>query len=142
MSVDENKLLIRRFIEEVVNTGDVARMHEFVAPDYRERDTEPGRIAGIEGYREHIEAVRLTYPDLHLTIDEQIAEGELVATCVSMTGTHSGEWPPGAKPAHKPVSMKAVNIDRVRNGLIVEHGGSASELLAFLEIGLIRVAES
>ncbi|HTS28471.1 MAG TPA: ester cyclase [Bryobacteraceae bacterium] len=138
MSAFENKLLIRRFVEEVINTGDTARLHEFVAADYRERDDMSGRIAGIEGCRAHILAVRTTYPDLHLTIDEQIAEGDLVATCVSMTGTHCGEWPPGAKPTNKRVRMKAVNIDRVREGLIVEHGGAANEMLAFMEIGLIR----
>ena len=142
MSASENKLLIRRYIEEVVNTGDVNRLHEFVAADYRERDDPFGRIAGIEGCREHIRAVRTTYPDLHLTIEDQIAEGDLVATCVAMTGTHCGEWPPGAQPTNKLVRMKAVNIDRVREGLIVEHGGAANEMAAFMEIGLIRFGES
>src|SRR5262249_26025387 len=108
------------------------------AADYRQRDDPPGRIVGIDGGRAHILAVRITYPDLHLTIEDQIAEGDLVATCVRMTGTHSGEWPPGAKPAHKCVRMNAVNIDRVRDGLIVEHGGAANEMMAFLEIGLLR----
>lgn len=140
MSALENKLLIRRFIEEVVNTGDTGRLAEFIAPDFRDQNGPSGRAAGIEGCRQHILAVRATYPDLHLTIDEQIGEGQLVATCVTMTGTHRGEWPPGAKPTNKPVRIQAVNIDRVRDGLIVEHGGAANEMAAFMEIGLIRVA--
>lgn len=75
MSEPENKLLIRRFIEEVVNTGAVERLHEFVAPDFRDQNDPSGRISGIEGCRDHIFAVRTTYPDLHLAIGNQIAEG-------------------------------------------------------------------
>ena len=135
----ENKRLVRRFIEEVINTGDVDRLRDFIAPDFRERNDRPGVIAGIEGCREHILAVRRTYPDLHLDIEEQIAEGEWVATLITMTGTHRGGWPPGAKPANQPVRIAGVNINRVRGGRIVEHGGAANELAAFLEIGLIRV---
>jgi predicted ester cyclase len=138
MSAADNKLLVRKFIEEIVNTGDTGRLHEFVSADFRERHDRSGRIAGIEGCREHILGVRTTYPDLHLTIEEQIAEGHLVATLVTMTGTHRGEWPPGAKPTTKPVRMTGVNIDRVRGGRIVEHGGAANELAAFMEIGLIH----
>jgi predicted ester cyclase len=138
MSEAENKLLIRRYIEEIVNTGDTGRLPELVAPDFRDQNDPPGRKGGIEGCRQHITDVRTTYPDLHLTIEDQIAEGDLVATCVTMTGTHRGEWPPGAKPTNKPVRITAVNIDRVRDGRIVEHGGAANELGAFIEIGLIR----
>jgi predicted ester cyclase len=138
MSEAENKLLIRKYLEEIVNTGDTSRLHEFVAPDFRDQNDPSGRNVGIEGCRRHILDVRTTYPDLHLTIVDQIAEGDLVATCVAMTGTHRGEWPPGAKPTNKPVRMTGVNIDRVREGRIVEHGGAANELGAFIEIGLIR----
>jgi predicted ester cyclase len=138
MSTSENKLLIRRFLEEVVNTGDVGRLPEFVAPDFRETLDPSGRVSGIAGCRAHVLGVRDVYPDLHLTIDEQIAEGDLVASCITMTGTHRGAWPPGARPTNKPVRMQAVNIDRVRDGLIVEHGGAANEMAAFLEIGAIR----
>jgi predicted ester cyclase len=141
MSTSENKLLIRRFIEEVVNTGDVSRLNEFVAPDFRDLNDPSNRIAGIEGCRQHILAVRTTYPDLHLTIENQIAEEDLVATLVTMTGTHRGEWPPGAKPTNKRVRITAVNINRVRDGHIVEHVGAANELGPFLEIGLIRVSD-
>jgi predicted ester cyclase len=137
MSEAENKLLVRRFIEEIINTGDTSRLHEFIAAEFREQNDPSGRIAGIDGCREHINAVRTTYPDLHLIIEEQVAEGDLVATRLTMTGTHRGGWPPGAKPTNKPVRIAAVNIDRVREGRIVEHGGAANELAAFMAIGLI-----
>lgn len=64
MGADEYRLLVRRFYEEVVNTGDVARLDEFIAPD------------GVAAMKEHALGVRATYPDLHLTIERQIAEGK------------------------------------------------------------------
>jgi predicted ester cyclase len=139
MGTLENKLVVRRFIEEVVNTGDLDRLPEFIAPDFRELNASPESLTGIEHFREHILSVRSTYPDLHLTVGHQIAEGELVATRLTMTGTHRGGWPTGAKPANRLIQISAVNINRIRNGLIVEHDGAANELAAFLEIGVVRV---
>jgi len=68
----------------------------------------------------------------------QIAEGDLVASEVIMRGTHRGEWL-GMAPTGKSVVVTAVNIDRVAEGLIVEHGGAANLLSPLLEIGAIRV---
>ena len=138
MSAAENKVIVRRYIEEVVNTGDVARLDEFIAAGFRQQVDPPGHIAGIAGCRDHILAVRMTYPDLLLQIEKQVAEGDLVATRVTMTGTHRGEWPPGVKATNKPVRITAVNFDRVQNGRIVEHGGAANELMALIECGVIH----
>lgn len=93
---------------------------------------------GIQGAADHITGVRKTYPDLHLTIDRQIAEGEWVATCITARGTHMGEWM-GIAPTGKQVVFTGVNIDRVVNGRIVEHGGAANVLGPLLDIGTVRV---
>ena len=58
-----------------------------------------------------------------------------------MRGTHRGEWH-GIKPTGKPVEVSAVNIDRVVNGRIVEHGGAANLLGPLLEIGAIQIVRS
>ncbi len=68
----------------------------------------------------------------------QIAEGEWVVTQVTARGTHAGPWM-GIAPTGKPVVIRLVNVDRVRNGLIVEHGGAANVLEAMLAIGAVRV---
>ena len=128
MSTDENKLLVRRFYEEVVNKGNVSRLAEFVPPD------------GLEGMKEHVLGVRNTYPDLHLTVEQQIAEGEWVVTCVTARGTHQGVWL-GMRPTGKKVEMTGVNVDRVIDGRILEHGGAANLLEPLLEIGAIRIAD-
>jgi predicted ester cyclase len=140
MSIDENKLLVRRYYEEIVNTGDVDRLAEFISPAYAEVHGNVTYPAGLEGAREHVLGVRRTYPDLHLTVEQQIAEGEWVVTRVTARGTHEGVWL-GMRPTGKKLEMTAVNIDRVIDGRIVEHGGAADLLGPFLEIGAIRIAD-
>ena len=133
-----NKTLVRRYYEEVVSTGDVDRVAEFISADYVEVHTNVRHEVGLEGAKEHVRGVRTTYPDLHLTVEQQIAEGDWVATRVTARGTHAGEWM-GRKPTGKRIEMTAVNLDRVANGLIVEHGGAANLLEPLLEVGAIKI---
>ncbi len=140
MSADENKLLVKRYYEEVVNTGNVNKLADFISPDYIEVHNNTKQRVGLEGAKEHILGVRKTYPDMRLTIEKQIAEGEWVVSRVTARGTHQGVWL-GMKPTGKRVEIAAVNIDRVVDGRIVEHGGAANLLEIFLEIGSIRVAD-
>lgn len=140
MSADESKLLVRRYYEEVVSTGNVDRLAEFISPDYVEVYNNTRYPVGLEGAKEHVLGVRNTYPDLHLTVEQQIAEGEWVATCVTARGTHKGVWL-GMRPTGQKLEMSGVNIDRVVDGRIVEHGGAANLLEPFLEIGAIRIAD-
>ncbi len=138
MSLENNKQLVRDYIEKVVNTGDIDDIEKYISPDYYEGNKPNGRIVGIEGAKEHILGVRRTYPDLHLTIEQQIAEGDWVVTRVTARGTHEGIWL-GIKPTGKKVEMTGVNIEKVIDGRIVEHGGAANMLEALLEIGAIKV---
>jgi predicted ester cyclase len=138
MSIDKNKLLIRRYIEEVINTGNIDEIEKFIAPNYVEVHEGTRHPIGIEGAKRHILGVRQTYPDLHLTVEQQIAEDEWVATCITARGTHKGSWL-GIKPTGKAVSFTGVNINRVVDGRIVEHSGAANLLGPLLEIGAIQV---
>jgi predicted ester cyclase len=133
----ENKELVRRFIEEVVNTGDVGAMAEYVSADCVETDGKLRVVSGIEGMQQHVLGVRATYADLHLTIERQIAEGEWVVTQITARGMHTGEWL-GIAPTGRPVVITGVNVDRIVNGRIVEHGGAANMLDALLEIDAVR----
>jgi len=138
MTTDQNKLVVRRYIEEVANTGNVDRLAEFISREYVEVHRGTRYLCGLEGVRKHVLDVRQTYPDLHLTIDRQIAEGDWVVTQVTARGTHRGSWL-GMKPTGKGVEITAVNVDRVVGGRIVEHGGAANSLEALLDIGAVRV---
>jgi predicted ester cyclase len=138
MSTAENKRLVRSYLEEIVNTGNVDRLADFVSPDYRETDDRTGQAAGLEGAKRHILGVRQTYPDLLVTVQQQIAEGDWVVTRITARGTHLGAWL-GIAPTGKQVEITGVNIDRVVDGRIVEHGGAANLLEPLLAIGAIRV---
>lgn len=140
MTLDEKKQLVRRYYEEVVNTGDVGRLAEFISPDYAEVHNNVRYEVGLAGARDHVLGVRSTYPDLHLKVERQIAETDWVVTIATVRGTHQGVWL-GMRPTNKTVEMTTVNVDRVSNGRIVEHGGAANLLLPLLEIGAIRIAD-
>lgn len=138
MNREENKTIVRDFYEKFVNTGNVEGIEAFVSEDYTEVYNGKRHIVGIEGAKAHILGVRQTYPDLHIAIERQIADGEWVATCITASGMHQGLWM-GIKPTGKKVAFTGVNIDRVVDNRIVEHGGAANMLEPLLEIGAVKV---
>lgn len=138
MNIEDNKRVARRFIEEVVNTGNVERLPEFISPDCRESNDPTGQSVGLDSMRAHVLGVRKTYPDLRIAVEQQVAEGEWVATRITARATHLGDWL-GIKPTGKLVVITGVNLDRIVNGLIVEHGGAANMLEALLSIGAVTV---
>jgi predicted ester cyclase len=133
----ENKLLVRNYIEEIVNTGKVNGIEKYISSDYEEIHDGIRHKIGIQGAKDHILGVRKTYPDLSIKIDHQISEGEWVVTCITVTGTFKNKWL-GMKPTGKEISYTGVNIDRVVDGLIVEHGGAANLLGPLLDAGVIE----
>jgi predicted ester cyclase len=132
----DNRSIVRDYIEKVLNTGNVDFIAQFIDPGYTEVYRNKKYPIGIDGAREHIVGVRKTYPDLILSIDRQIAENEWVVTSYTMTGTHVGEWM-GIKPTGKRLEVSGVNIDKVIDGRIVEHGGAANMFEGLLDIGAI-----
>jgi len=130
-----NKEIAKRFIEEVVNTGDLDKVSEFIDPMYKDHNDKENDITGIDGAKAHIIAVRSTYPDLKVTIEQQISEGDIVMSRFIANATHQGEWL-GMKPTHKPIVIHGVNIDRIKSNKIIEHWGMANSLEALLAIGV------
>ena len=92
---------------------------------------------GINGMRQHLVAVKKTYPDYKMEIVRQFEDGEIVISEFIMRGTHKGEFK-GITPTDKIIEMAGVDIDRVVNGKIVEHGGAVNTFDAFLENGLVK----
>jgi predicted ester cyclase len=131
---EHNKRVVRRLIEEVVNTGDVTPLPELVSADCVETDGKVRVVSGVTGMAEHVRAVRAIYAGLTLAIERQVAEGEWVATVITARGTHAQEWL-GMAPTGKELVFTGVNVDRVVGGKIVEHGGAANMLEPFLTAG-------
>jgi len=129
-----NKNIAKRFVEEIVNTGNTRNIASFISESYVDHNDNSGSITGIEGAISHIQGVRNTYPDLHVTIEQQICEGDLVVSRIIGRATHQGEWL-GMKATHKPIVIHGVNIDRIKDDKIIEHWGMANSLEALIEIG-------
>jgi predicted ester cyclase len=137
MSLENNKLIVRKYIEEIINTGITDNIENYISQNYTEVFEVKRYEIGIEGAKEHIKGVRNTYHNLHLTIENQIAEGDWVVTCITAKGIHKGKWLQ-IKPTGKLVSFTGVNIDKIIGGKIAEHGGAANLLNSLLEIGAVK----
>ncbi len=130
----DNKSLARRLLEEVVSTGATERLGEFLAPNYV---AHYAGISGIEAASQHLQTFRCCYPDMRVTVDGQAAEDDIVVTWFTMRGTHLGKWG-DLNPTHRAITLHGVNIQRVRDGRIIEQWGAANALEALLEIGAVR----
>lgn len=137
----ENKVIARRFIEEVINTGNTDNISDFIDINYKDHNDKENDITGIDGAKAHIHAVRSTYPDLIVSIEQQISEGDIVVSHIVGRATHSGEWL-GMKPTNKPITIHGVNIDKFKDNKILEHWGMANSLEALLEIGAFPIGNS
>src|ERR671912_369713 len=123
MSAEENKVVVRRLIEEVYNRGNLDMAHELLAPDYVDHTWPPGEYAGREGLKRSVAKQRAASSDLHINIEEQIAEGDKVVTWVISSGTHDRERFLGLAPTGERMTMKHFFISRVVEGKIVEVWG-------------------
>ncbi len=138
MEKPDNKTIIRRFVEQIENTGDVSNIREFISEDYTEIYEGERYPIGIQGAINHVLGVRKVFPDLKLTIENQISEGEWVATIYSVTGTFKKDWEYlGIKSTGKPITFTGVNVDRIIDGKIIEHGGAANLLGPLLDASVI-----
>jgi len=137
---NKNKQIVKEYTEKIINTGITDSITNYISEDYIEIFNNKKYQLGLDGAIEHIKGVRETYPDLELLIDNQIAEGEWVATCYTMKGTHLGEWL-GIKPTGKKIEVTGVNIDRIVDEKIVEHSGAANLFNALLDIEAIKIVK-
>jgi predicted ester cyclase len=136
--MEANKKVVKSYIENILNTGDVFNISSFISPDYTEIYQDKRYILGIEGATQHILGVRETYTDINLSIEQQLSDGDWVITIYTMTGTHLGNWME-IRPTGKRIKVTGVNIDKVIDGKIVEHSGAANLFESLLEIGAIEI---
>ncbi|MCX5660592.1 MAG: ester cyclase [Planctomycetota bacterium] len=113
----DNKAIVARFIDETLNKGSVDAAGQFMCDDVVEQVPFPGQGPGLEGVKDVLRAMRSAFPDLHISIDEQIAEGDKVVTRFGLAGTHRGPFL-GVPATGKRVQIWGVVIDRLQNGKI------------------------
>ena len=140
MSEETNKALLRRFVEELVNRGNMAVAPELVAPDFIELDPFPGQAPGRAGLIESIERLRAAFPDLIWRIEEMVAEGEQVASLHSWSGTHRGEFLRIA-PTGKRVRMSCMIFDTYEDGKLKKSRLVLNVLSLLQQLGAMPAAE-
>ncbi|MFQ5947374.1 MAG: ester cyclase [Acidimicrobiia bacterium] len=136
MSVEENKTIFRRVMDEVFNTGDVDRVDEFVAEDFIEHEAFPGLPEGRDAPKAFLRMLHEGFPDVKISIDDLIAEGDKVVGRGTITGTHRGEFM-GMPPTGNKVEVHAIDVVRFRDGLAVEHWGVTDQLAMMQQLGVI-----
>lgn len=121
---ESNKDLVRRCLDEIWNKGDLSLIDRVFAPGYVFRHPNfPEPLAGPEGYRRFVQAYRHAFPDLHVALNELIAEGDMVVCRWSAVGTHERELRTSslvAPPTRHQVVWSGVTISTIRDGMILD----------------------
>ena len=130
------KTISRRLTEEAFNQGKYDVIEELVASTAVNHDPATGDTKGPEGTRQLIEGYRSAFPDLKITIVEQIAEGDLVATRWTATGTHKGELL-GIAATGKESTVTGISIEKIKDGKIVESWVNWDTLGLMRQLGVI-----
>jgi len=133
MSEEQNKKVLERVIEEAYSKGNVDVLDELFAPNFIEHQ------AGIlpptvEGVKRSIAYLRGAFPDMKLTIEEIIANGDKTWARITGRGTHRGPFM-GLPPTGKSFAITIMDVCRFENGQIVEHWGVADQLAVMVQLG-------
>ena len=115
----DNKTVIRRFIEEILNEGRFEQLEELVLEDFVELDPLPGQAQGREGLREVVRQMRGAFPDMHWVVEEMVGEADKVCTRFTWTGTQHGPFL-GLPVTGRCVTVRGVVIDRLSAGKMAD----------------------
>ena len=131
---EANKLVMRRFTE-FINTASEKLAVELISPDaIFHVPGRPDPMRGPTGYLAIIGMMREGFPDIQWTLEEMIAEGDMVAARFTMRGTHQGAFF-GLPPTGKPIVVQAMNFYRLAGGQFVEERGQPDLLSLLQQIG-------
>jgi len=133
---EENKAVIRRFVEEVQNQKNWDAYDELNHPEFVNLSAPPGVASDREGGKVFLGAFLNAFPDSQFKVDDMIAEGDQVVTKKTFTGTHTADFN-GIPPTGKEVTLQFVDIMRVRDGQIVEHWLCMDQMSFMQQLGVI-----
>lgn len=134
---EQNRALVRRFIDEVFNQGRLEVAEELLAPDYVHHDPATGeRGSGIEGLEHMVGYYRQAFPDFHISLEDQMSTEDRVVERWTGRGTHQGplrELPPTGRS----ISAQGISIHRIANGRIAETWTCFDSAAMLRQIGAI-----
>lgn len=136
MPAEENKASIRRYVEEAWNKGNVDIMDELMAAHYARHMAISAPPLTRDGQKQRILGFRRAFPDLRLTIEDMVAEGEKVSFRLTLRGTHQGEFM-RVSPTGKQIVVGAVDVARFEDGKVIEQWGQTDMLGLLQQLGAI-----
>jgi steroid delta-isomerase-like uncharacterized protein len=125
------KTLVKGYIQ-VFNDGNLAAYDEVMAPNFRAHFSNEEKAA----LRQGIERARLAFPDLHVTIDDQIVENDKVVTRWTARGTHQGTYL-GVPATGKKMEQTGINITQIADGKIVAEWSRADDVGILRQLGIL-----
>ena len=136
---EQNKIIARRIFEEMESQGNLTVADEIFASDFVNW-TLLGEDHGPEGAKQFVTMLRTAFPDLHSTVEDQVAEGDKVATRFTTRGTHRGDLQ-GIPASGNTMEITGIVLSRFANGKIVEQWGNPDLLGMMRQIGAIPEPE-
>ena len=133
--VEGNKMLVRRYYDEVLSGRNEALLSELLDPEFISHG--PGGIAvGGEGYALAVAATHAAFEDLVVVVYDQVAENDKVVTRWSATGTQTGVYV-GVPASHREVTVSGIHIHTVRHARLIEHWEEVDALGALRQMGAL-----
>lgn len=141
MSIEDNKALARRYLEEVYSKGNLEVIDECLDRDIQDHEEFGDQMpAGLVGVRELVKAFRAAFPDISVTIDDLVAEDDRVFIRASWVGTHKGEFM-GISPTGKRIYFSSMDEIRVGDGMIKEHWGITDTISLVMQLGAVSIPD-
>ena len=142
MSVEDQKRVVRRFFEEVWNQRHSSVAAEIISPDcitHQLRSGSPDTSAprSPEIVSAHVAEWLAAFPDIHFSVDEVVAESDLVAVRCTATGTHTGSWL-GILPTGRQITIRMAVTYRLAAGMIAEDWVLVDFLGVLQQLGLVQ----
>jgi predicted ester cyclase len=138
-SVERNKAVSRRWIEVFNERDDAAeadvRTQDYVA--YAPASLEPTPLDS-EGWTRFLSGFVEAFPDLQLTVEDAVGEGDLVGQRIHFEGTHTGEFQ-GLPPTNRKVMFSGLELNRFADGRVAEHWFQMDSLTLLQQLGLVVV---
>jgi predicted ester cyclase len=131
---EQNKSLVRRFVDEVWNKKNANKLDEFLAPNFT-LQTPDGTLRGPKEFRQYYDTMVSAFPDAKVNIDEIISEGDTVVCRETVTATHKGELR-GISPTNKHVTVKILTMGKVSGGKLTEGIQIMDRLSLYEQLGL------
>jgi steroid delta-isomerase-like uncharacterized protein len=138
MSAEENKTLVRRFFQEFWDQKNVAVADDFIAANHVDHTpgSPPGLPPGPEGFKQFASVYFTAFPDLRITIEDQIAEGDKVVTRWTTHGTNTGSLF-GMPATNKSAIITGITVDHMVDGKTVETWTNFDALGMLQQLGVV-----